>query len=403
MMLINLLTAFNTNLSSKSTTEDVQTSFNFEHPPTVVFVRDLESLEKINHYDQLNEHTFSEKDKKKIHNTIGAIEKSGGYDGNQLLIENLSYDSESNKLYVVAKRAKYSFIRTLQKSPQDGGFDPDSVFYKKMFCTAGVRAPFITEDDYTIFMMRTRPPKVYSVAAGLLEPPKGKLHPEDGGGDLVTYVAYHEALEEFLGDPKHDEDPLYDQLLHARVKIEQPGLSAIAMRRAENSVRIEIEFICPVKVNCNKARMELIIANNKAKDAYEHVSTQSISVPLNSSKRNQATDILGQIPEVGKFVRDPIVAVTSMLANPASRFFPRVLPGKLTTEFVPVSTLRPTVQRTLRTAAEATLLRFFKLEAGIQDFKTELGVIKSAEDAVSKQESLDDVDNSSSLVTGQKK
>ncbi len=64
-------------------------------------------------------------------------------------------------------------------------------------------------------MMRARPPKVYSVAAGLLEPPKGKLHPEEGSGDLVTYVAYHEALEEFLGDPKHDEDPLYDQLLHA--------------------------------------------------------------------------------------------------------------------------------------------------------------------------------------------
>lgn len=388
-MLINLWTAFNTHLSSKLTAEDVQTSFNFEKPPAVVFVQDLESLEKISHYDQLSEHIFSEKDKKKIHNTIKAIEDSGGYDGDQLLIENLSYDSEYNTLYLVAKRAKYSFIRTLQKSPKDGGFEPDSVFYGKTFCTAGVRAPFITEDNYTFFMMRTRPPKIYSVAAGLLEPPEGKLHPEEGSNDLVTYVAYYEALEEFLGDPKHDKAALYDQLLHARVKIEQPRLSAIAIRRAENSARIEIEFICPVSVNCNKARMEEIIAHNEAKDAYEHVSTQSISVPLNSSERNQAIDILGQIPEAGKFVRDPIVAVTSMLANSDIRFFPRALPGKLTTEFVPVSTLKPTVQRTLMTATEATLLKFFKLKTGIEYFK---------KGAANKKEKLDDVDNLNSLV-----
>jgi hypothetical protein len=268
-MLIDLLSAFSAKLSSKSAAEAIQTSFNFEHPPVVIFVRDMETLEKINHYDQLTEHTFSDKDQQKINNTIETIENNGGYDGNQLLIENLSYDSESNKLYVVAKRAKYSFIRTLQKNPQDGGFEQDSKFYQKTFCTAGVRAPFITKDDYTFFMMRTRPPKVYSVAAGLLEPPEGKLHPEETSDDLVTYVAYHEVLEEFLGDPKYDKDPLYDQLLQARVKIEQPRLSAIAIRRAENALRIEIEFICPV--NCNKARMELIITNNKAKDAYDSI------------------------------------------------------------------------------------------------------------------------------------
>lgn len=118
------------------------------------------------------------------------------------------------------------------------------------------------------------------------------------------------------------------------------------------------------------------------------MQTQSISVPLNASKRNQAIDILGQVTDVGKLVRDPIVAVTSMLANPACRFFPRVLPGKLTTEFVPVSTLRPTVQRTLMTAEETDLLRFFKLKTGIRDLKTELSVLKPADDDVSKQENI---------------
>ena len=43
-------------------------------------------------------------------------------------------------------------------------------------------------------MMRTRPPKVYSVAVGLLEPPTGKLHPESCDY-LMTYVAYNEAVK----------------------------------------------------------------------------------------------------------------------------------------------------------------------------------------------------------------
>jgi len=352
-MLINLLSAFNANLSSKSIAGDVQTSFNFERSPAVVFVKNIETLEKIDYYDQLDEYAFSEKDRQKISKTIEAIEKSGGYDGNQLLIENLSYDSELNILYVVAKRAKYSFIRTLQKNVEDGGFDQDSIFYKKTFCTAGVRAPFITEDDHTFFMMRTRPPKVYSVAAGLLEPPKGNLHPNEGQNNLVTYVAYHEVLEEFLGDPKFCNNSLQEQLLHAKVSIEQLGLSAIAIRRAEKSARIEVEFINPFRLGCDHVTMKEIIAHNDAKDAYEHVSTQSICVPLSSSKRNQATEILGQVPDEGKFVRDPIVAVTSILANQSCRFFPKVLPGKLTTEFVPVSIFNPKIQKTLISESQA--------------------------------------------------
>ena len=91
-MLINLLGAFNTNLSSKSTTEE--------------------------------------------------IEKTGGYDGNQLLIENLSYNPESNQLYVVAKRAKYSFIRTLQKSPQDGGFGPEHILQKNVLYSRRARTVY---------------------------------------------------------------------------------------------------------------------------------------------------------------------------------------------------------------------------------------------------------------------
>ncbi len=347
-MLINLLYAFTNNLSSKPITEDVQTSFNFENSPRVLFVNDLETLETVDYYDQLSEFTFSVKDKQKIDKTIEAIKQSGGYDGNQLLIEHLSYDSESNILYIVAKKAKYSLIRTLQKSIIDGGFNEDSHFYKKTFCTAGVRAPFITKDNHTFFMMRTRPPKVYSVAAGLLEPPAGKLNPEEADNNLVTYVACHETLEEFLGAPNLSDAPLDEQLKQARVTIEQLGLNAIAIRRAKNSMRIEIEFLNPLRISCNQATMQRIITNNKAKDAYEHDATQSITVPLDSSKRNQAIEILVRVTNEGKFVRDPIIAVTSYLANRKHcGFFPRVLPGESTTEFVAISALIPTIHKTL--------------------------------------------------------
>lgn len=338
-----LISAFYSHASHQSES-DVQTSFHFDVPPKLIFVQNLQTLEKIDDYEALDTFAFSEHDQAKINNTVAEINKSGGYDGNQLLIERLYHDADLNVLYIVAKKAKYSFIRTLQKAPENGGFGDESPFYRKTFCTVGVRAPFITEkDDYTFFMMRTRRPTVFSVAAGLLEPPKGKLHPRETKGNLVEYVALNEALEEFLSKDDTFKRPTPKQLRrHSKIEItKQHGISAIAIRRAKKSNRIEIEFICPLQLKCHYENMSLLITrDNTAKDAYEHNrEVQPLCVPLSAEMRAQADDVLAHAPEDGKYVRDPIVAVTSILANPRHRFFPRYLPGTVTTEFIRASSL----------------------------------------------------------------
>ena len=337
-----LISAFNNHASNQSDS-DVQTSFHFDSPPKLIFVQDLQTLKRADDYEALDTFTFSEHDQTKINNTIAEINKSGGYDGNQLLIEQLYHNADSNTLYIVAKKAKYSFIRTLQKAPENGGFGEESSFYRKTFCTAGVRAPFITEkDDYTFFMMRTRRPTVFSVAAGLLEPPEGKLHPSETEGNLVEHVALNEAMEEFLAKDNHFTRPTLEQLHEAKIEInKQFGIRAIAMRRAKDSSRVEIEFLCPLQVKCHHENMSFLITrDNTAKDAYEHNrEVQPLCIPLSAEMRTQAEAVLMHAPEDGKYVRDPIVAVTSILANPRHGFFPRYLPGTATTEFIKTSSL----------------------------------------------------------------
>jgi hypothetical protein len=357
-MLINLLAAFNAKYAEQYKIQDIQTSFNFEKSPAVVFVRELDNLTPVDYYDELDTYPLSAKDKEKVTNTQAEIKSNGGYDGNQLLIVKLAYDPDANTLYLVALRVKYSFIRTLQKSIEAGGFDADSIYHNQTFCTAGVRAPFITRDAHTYFMMRTRAPKAYSVAAGFLEPPKGQLHPAEACNNLVTYVAHNEVLEEFIGHSKYSAQSLQDQLAHARVKIEHSGLAAIAIRRAKGASCIEIEFINPMKINCTQSRMSYIIAHNTARDAYEHVTNKVICIPLDSSRRLHAEAILAENEGLaGKYLRDPIIGVTSILANPNCRFFPTVLPGEATTEFVAVSALKSKIYAPLSIEAADTQMK----------------------------------------------
>src|SRR3990167_6553411 len=188
-MRINLLDIFQRDSDTKSTVaeDELQTSFEFDVSPRVVFVNDIHSLKKIKRYADLPTYDFNAADAEKIKITRQEIAKGGGYDGDQLLLEDMHYDRSENIIYLTARRAKYAFIRTLCKNADAGGFDVDSPFYGKIFVTTGVRSPFITRDDHIFFMMRVRWPKVFYVAAGLLEA-SGELHPKKFP-DLVNYTA----------------------------------------------------------------------------------------------------------------------------------------------------------------------------------------------------------------------
>jgi len=346
--MLELIQAFLNDAGTKSS-GDLQTSFNFEHPPSVVFVKDINTREKVNNYEDLDTFTFSTNDQQKTDKTLEELKRNGDYDGKQLLIENLYYEDDENTIYIVARKANYSFLKTLQKSTESGGFDPISPFYQKKYSTVGVRVPFIsTKDDYTFFMMRTKNPKVYSMASGYLEPPGGKLHPAETNGNLVKYVSLNEALEEFLGNEAYSKLSISDQQSFSTLPIsEHCGISAIAIRNAKGALRIEVEFVCPIKLDCSHDQMCKLIKDNTAKDAYEHDPTLSLTVSLNPYERLIAEQILTNTGLVGssKYQMDPVIVATSMLANEQYKFFPRFLPGKSTTEFVMVSSLIPRVPR----------------------------------------------------------
>lgn len=75
--------------------------------------------------------------------------------------------------------------------------------------------------------------------------------------------------------------------------MESLGIVAIAMRRTENSHRIELKFIHALYMpHCGHEMMRKIITNNKAKDAYEHTG-EFIDIPLSADERVEAKCILG--------------------------------------------------------------------------------------------------------------
>lgn len=333
-MRINLLDIFQRDSAKKSTVseEELQTSFEFDVPPRVVFVNNIHALEKIKRYADLPAYDFDVKDAAKIKITREEISKSGGYDGDQLLLERMHYDRSENIIYLTARRAKYAFIRTLCKNSDAGGFDVDSPFYGKIFVTTGVRSPFITRDDHTFFMMRARSPKVFSVAAGLLET-SGKLHPKKFP-DLVSYTAVKESIEEFLGDTRFQSP---------RINIEKLfGITSIAMRKKGN--RIEVEFVVPMALDCDRDFFNHVLANNRAQDAHEH-SPGGIRISLNSYDRIESQRNLDALPNEGLYVRAPIVAATSRLIcqrTTGSPFFFGRMPNSETT-FLPVTALTATL------------------------------------------------------------
>lgn len=357
-MRINLLDIFQRDLSEKSTVseEELQTSFEFDVPPRVVFVNNIRSLKKIKRYVDLPTYDFNAADAEKIKITRQEIEKADGYDGDQLLLEDMHYNRSENIIYLTARRAKYAFIRTLCKNVDAGGFDTNSPFYGKIFVTTGVRSPFIARDDHTFFMMRARSPKVFSVAAGLLET-SGKLHPKQFS-DLVNYTAVKESVEEFLGDTR---------FASQRVDIEKLfGITSIAMRRKGN--RIEVEFIVPMALNCDGDFLNHVLKTNRAQDAHEH-APGGVAISLNAQDRTDAQATLNKLPIDGLYVRAPIVAATSRLTyqrTAGSPCFFGKIPDSNTT-FLPVSALEA---KLLRSPYTPYNFESIHVTCGIQPYAT---------------------------------
>lgn len=292
-MIVDLLSSFGSILSKqrKLPEDEKQVVFSFPSPPNVVVVDSLSNLKPVSAYGELSSHVFTEEETGLIENTKNEIEAAGGYDGDQVLIEDLGYEQSSNTVYLSLKKVKYSFIRTLRKPEEEGGFSSSSEFYNKPFFTAGVRAPFITTDGTTVLLKRANPPKVYSVAAGHFELREEGIFPEK----IVEKLACEEAIEECLAK----ESAIAKSL----------GVMSIAMRL--NGLRVEIEFIVPLVLTYNSLALRATLQAELAPDAHEHVKEDVRSIPLSSVSRSMAVHTLKSFPSEGGYVRSPLIEAAS--------------------------------------------------------------------------------------------
>lgn len=320
-----LFTAFDNFLSSHENLlgSEQQVSFGFKTPPNVVYFNDFRTKNLCTSYENIPEFNFSDEEIEKISQTRQEIEAGGGYDGDQLLLTGMYYNSSTNTLCLEVKKAKYALLKTLQKPEDKGGFSPQSQFYQKVFYTMGVRAPFITKDDYTFLVKRALRPEVYSAAAGHIElKGQGQIN----AINQITNTARKEAIEEFL-------------VTDAPIEKEY-GITSVAFRK--NGNRIEIECVVPIGLNMNRSALDEMLSNNKARDAYEHVPGKQISFSLDSRDRKEATDTFELPGEERPDVRSPLIEACGRVVagrqQPGQTFFARKIPWS-TTVFRPVSSL----------------------------------------------------------------
>lgn len=364
-------------LGKPSITEDspkdnafVQSSFEFDTPPKVSFINNVYDLKPVEYYDELEsvDSLLTEEERGIVTACYQALKLKDKhfYDGKQLLITNLLYDSVKNEIYIEAKQARYSFLRAIL----DKKFQAHHPISKMVFYKTGVLVPFITDDYYTCFVKRKRDP-FYSGAGGFLEPVGKNAKLASTYLDLITYNALKETVEEFLGIYTEEKELMAKKFKHLRINFEMPKIKSLSFR--SNGVMGTIEFIMPCQLHCSKSILENIIKKNKAKDAHEH-TTEHVMVPLESVQRSDAIQKLlkpGVIKYPGSFLYVPMLVSCSLVAWNQSCQPPHTLPYTRTRIISP---------KALIASPKKLLSTFFAEKADQNNFEQDKKTALSVED-----------------------
>jgi hypothetical protein len=282
-----------------------QVSFEFKSPPQICFVADLKSLKPIVSYSALPEIPLSETGQNTVNKISEQLLGTGGHDGKQMLIAGAVYDPERNRLYLETRRAPYSLIQTLAS----GHLKNEPAIQAKTWFKTGVMMPFITQDDYTIFVKRAKE-GLYSSASGFLQSTT-----EASLITLVSHTIEQELWEEFA------------------LQCKQWSLKSVSCRRTTGKRLGTIEFIAPCELTLNRDELINRIENNTAQDAYEHTN-QHFALPLMADKRQEAVAVLKN-PYPGWPLHNPMLISASIQANlnPLRDFTPSRLPYSGTRAF----------------------------------------------------------------------
>ena len=301
----------------------VQSSFDFDEPPNVIFVNNLSDLTPVGSYADLTELKLS-REEEAVRQKVIEEQKAKNhkfYDGEQMLIAGAAYDKDTNTVFLVANKVPYSIVVCLSQKhfPESSPLNNLSLF------KTGVLAPLITRDGQT-FILQRKADTLFSVPAGFLEPQgEQKRLNLDGNDNIVCATAKAEITEEIAGIVGEDS---------LRFEFSDPQISAVSFRSSAGPIGT-IEFVAPSYADCHSSFLQQVIQNNSAQDADEHTGIHEI-VPLDSSQRNKLLALLlnntTKIPGSALFL--PVVlSLTRIFNSPSMVELPRTIKNSTTHAF----------------------------------------------------------------------
>src|SRR5579885_48518 len=315
----------------------IQSSFQFETPPRVIFVKSMKAKDEVTHYGDLPTVELQPLEQEVYNQTLTQLRNNPNfYNGKQMLLTGAVYDTDNNTLYLEAVRVDYVFLASLEKMKQVKA--QGSALHCQDFFKTGVLAPFVSKDNKVSIITRKDKWNLRSVAAGFLEC-SNDSHPLN---NLITETAEKEADEEFLFD--HNQQRRLDFA-------GPPTLSSISFRDAIGmGITPTIEFVVPIQIKHDADFILSVMNNNEAPDAHEHVPGSAVNVPLDSNERETASRFMRQkLP--GSFLYGPVLHSCAIQANPGMPIAHRIAEVP-ESRFYPMGIFKPTLRKALKDCSE---------------------------------------------------
>ena len=351
-MLINLITVWKEGVLPDIISENknelqpwvAQNSFQFDIPPQVIFLKDLNTKTEATYYGDLPTVELQPDEQKIYDQTLIKLKENSKYNGKQMLLTDAIYDTVNNILYLEAVRVDYAFLVALENMKEINA--KNSQLHHKDFFKTGVLAPFISKDNNVSIITRKDARKLNSVAAGFLEC-DNEDHPLS---HLITETATKEANEEFV----------FDETKQSRLDfVGSPTITSISFRNAVNiKIAPTIEFIAPIQIKQDADFILSVMNNNKAPHAHEHVPGSTQKVSVDSDKREMASEFTRKkLP--GNFLYGPVLHACAIQANPGMLFAPR-MSDIANSRFYPIGLFKATPQKALKDYAEIEVIEQVK-------------------------------------------
>lgn len=256
----------------------IQESFNFQRPPTIVFVKNSITLEFVQNYSELTEFSISDDERKKVSAFIESkANDKRFYNGDHILLKDIFFDFINNTIYCAAERTDYATLSVLGNS-----------IAKNFYYKTGVISPFITSDEKTFIFERNDALKLWSCASGFLQPINNTIC-----DNLILQTAIKESNEEFLWNK--DLQPQAAGI---------PVISQLSLRSFHHTDKVlpaspgTLEWIVPMILSQNSQEMKSIIEEKTAPDSHEHtneyveIDLNNLNSILNTWSSNKAGDFL---------------------------------------------------------------------------------------------------------------